>query len=209
MIPPRHILWGILLPALIALIATLLGQLGVRRERKTQPWGPALAIAGGFALAYVGIVGAAPSFPPAAAQGWLFYLAGAVVVIAAVAAMLRSRGWIDAMLSVMVLALAAWLLSRPQAQTLSPPAFWATVVMAAVGIVGWWMAMESLARRRPGGTLPLLLAGATGAAAIVLVNAHTQSLGQIAGGVAVVLTILALLGFWFRNFSLARGGMLA
>src|SRR5438128_1323477 len=63
MITPRHILWGILLPALIALIATLLGQLGVRRERKTQPWGPALAIAGGFALAYVGIVGAAPSFP--------------------------------------------------------------------------------------------------------------------------------------------------
>src|SRR5258705_13788957 len=99
MITSRHILWGIVLPAIVALIVTIAGQLGVRRERKTQPWGPALAIALGFMLAYIGIVGAAPALPPTAAQGWLFYLAAAVVIIAILGAALpRSQGWLIALI---------------------------------------------------------------------------------------------------------------
>src|SRR2546430_3809472 len=134
MLTPHDMLWGIVFPAIVALVATIAGQLGVRRESKSQSWGPALAIAAGFAVAYIGIVGGVPSLPPATAQGWLVYLAGAVVLIAVVATMLpRSGRWLAAILSVVVLALGAWLLSRPRARTMDPRTFWGTVTAAATG----------------------------------------------------------------------------
>src|SRR3954466_13649533 len=116
MLTLHDIRWGIVFPAIVALLPTIAGQLGMRRDRTTQPWGPALAIAAGFAAAYYGIVGQLPHWPPAAAQGWLVYLAGLVVVIAVLATTLpRSQGWVTALLSIAVLGLTAWLLSRPRA----------------------------------------------------------------------------------------------
>jgi hypothetical protein len=107
------------------------------------------------------------------------------------------------------LALAGWLLTRPRAAALEAGEFRTTVAVAIGGLIGWWAGLVCLARRRRGGALPLLLSAAVGSGAIALVAAHTQALGQILGGVAIALVIVAILGFWYREMTLARGGMLA
>jgi hypothetical protein len=116
---------------------------------------------------------------------------------------------IDTIVSAAVLAAAAWLVVRPRAEVLDPKMFWARAAGAAVASVAWWAAMEWLARRRPGPGLPLLLSAAAGSAALVLVDSGSQAFGQITGGVALALLVLAAAGLWFGNLSLARGGVLA
>jgi hypothetical protein len=104
---------------------------------------------------------------------------------------------------------AAWLLTRPRAAALEPGELRTTLAVAIGGFIAWWGAMESLAARERGGAFPLLLSAAIGSAAIALVAAHTQALGQILAGVAVVMLVIGVLGFWYRELSLARGGVLA
>jgi hypothetical protein len=43
----------------------------------------------------------------------------------------------------------------------------------------------------------------------VLTDSGSQSLGQLAGAAAVILAVLMASGLWFRNLSLAHGGVLA
>jgi len=219
MLTPHDILWSVVFPALLAVAAVVSVYGGFRRrgDRAAQPWGPALAVAGGFLFAYVGIAGR-PPLPPVAAQGWLVYAGAAAVLVAVIATMLPPRGrLIDTVLSAALLVVTAWLLSRPRAEAIDPVTmekidprvFWAWTIGSAVAMVAWYFAMEWLARRRPGGGLPLLLSAAAGSAALVLVDSGSMSLGQITGGIALPLLVLAAAGWWFRDLSLARGGALA
>ena len=218
MLTGRDILWGVVLPAVVALVAAIAGQCGVGRDRRTQPWGPAAAIAAAFAVAYVGIAGGVPAFPPAVAQGWLFYFAALAVVVGILATIQmafssapRPRpmlvGVLD-FLAVFLLFLAPRLIFA-RAAALGP----AKIRLGALAVFGgmflWWLGMEALARRRHGVTLPLLLSAFAGSSALVLINARTQTLGQIAGAVAVALLVMTLLSLWYRQLSLAGGGILA
>jgi hypothetical protein len=209
MLTSRAILWAMLFPAVIAVLAIVAGHVGLRRDRRTQPWGPALAVAGAFAAAYFGIVGQLPPWPANSAQGWLFYLVALPVVIGVIAMTVRSRWWVDAALSVILLAATGWLLTRPRVAALEPSEFRATLAVAVGVMIAWWAGMEPLARRQQGWMLPLLLSAAVGCGAVALVAAHTQALGQILGGVAIALVLTAVTGLWFREMSVARGGILA
>ena len=67
-----------------------------RRDGAIQPWGPALAICGAFAAAFVKLKGIYGGFPPADAQTWLVYL-GVPVVLAAVVTTVWSKraAWVS------------------------------------------------------------------------------------------------------------------
>ncbi|MEA2734438.1 MAG: hypothetical protein QOE14_889, partial [Humisphaera sp.] len=174
----------------------------------TQPWGPALAIAGGFAVAFVALAGR-PTFPPNAVEGWLVYMGGVAALVGALATLKNKPRWLVPLLSVAVLAATAWLLARPLALRFTRAETWTmTGVLAAMMIV-WWLAIDRLSARVRGPAIPVLLTIYAGATIPILVNAHSQTFGQFAAASAAALAGIAIMSFWFRDLSLARGGVLA
>lgn len=211
MLTQRDIFFGIVMPAVVALVVMALSHIPPwRRSSKTLAWGPAVAIAGTFALAFWSIA-RWPAFPPPAAQGWLPYFAIGVAVIGIVVTMTRENRLVVLALSIVAIEVASWLMMRTRLGARGETAWtvfrWTIVVAAALSV--WWLAMELLARRSPGAGLPILLAFFAGVAALVLVDSGIQSFGQMAGAVAIVVGVMGLAGLWFRNLSLAGGGMLA
>jgi hypothetical protein len=83
------------------------------------------------------------------------------------------------------------------------------MMAATAGMVVWWIAMELLASRLRGATMPLLLTITSMVAATVITNAHSQAYGQLAAGLGAALAAVTVLAFWLRGLTLARGGVLA
>jgi hypothetical protein len=209
--PQTILLWVISLPAAIALVATLVSLIPWRREAAGQPWGPALAICAGFAATFVTLKGLrGGGFPPGDVQHWLVYL-GVPVVLSAVLATVWAKHarWVTLEGGVVLAILTVWLLTRPLARRVEPPEYWRQFAIFCGAFVCWFTLTEALAARVRGFAIPLLLALCAGVAALVLVNAHSLLLGQLAGAVAATLGAITVLAFWFQNLSLARGGVAA
>src|SRR5687768_9133054 len=106
--PQDILIWVIGVPVAIALVAMLLSHIPLKRERATQPWGPALAIAAGFAASFAGLRGR-PAFPPRDAQTWLIYLGAVAVLIAVVATIATKRWrWVPVVASVALIGAVIW-----------------------------------------------------------------------------------------------------
>jgi hypothetical protein len=213
MFTARDILWGILAPIVISAIAVLLAAIPFRRRdgrsgRDAQPWGAALAIAASFAIAFAAIQGV-PKLPPLIVQGWLPYAGAAAVLVAVVATLARGRRAIAWTLSIALLALTVAAVVARKGAAVEGPEIWLYALAAAGPVLLWWLATEPAARRTPGVTVPLLLSANAGVAALVLADAGTQTMGQILGALAIALFVVAAMGLWLRNLTLADGGVLA
>lgn len=200
MLTPTDILWGVAAPAGLSAGAVLLASLGRWKTGDARPWGPALGIAGGFALASIALF-KLPPFPPVAAQGWLVWLAIPIIVVAIVASLLKRFRWITLILSLAVVALTAWLLLRRNHPEM--------VVPIAGAMIVWFLAMELLAWKTPGVTFPLLLAIWAGATGLVLINSATLTIGQLALAVTGSLGGVFAVALLRRHLSLTGGGILS
>ena len=208
--PQTILIWVIAVPAAIALVATLVSHVPFKRGGQTQPWGPALAVAAAFAATFIALRGAPRSFPPTDANWWLVYLGAAAALVGVIAAITSKRGrWLVPLASVLLIAATVWLLSRSQIPLIGWRQFVLRIAVIFAGFVAWWLLMDRLAARVKGSTVPLVLMLTAAVGALVLVNAHSTFLGQLAGSVASALGALKLVGLWFRNLSIARGGVLA
>jgi hypothetical protein len=176
------------------------------RSRDLAGWGAAVAITGGFAIAFYHEFGW-PTFPPASAQQWLLLLGIPVILVAAIQAFAKSDV-LAVILSAIVLGITPWLMLR-KAEFLEPRLWWAWVIAGGAVMAGWWGAMELLARRGRGGSVPLLIGVVVGLTGLAMINNHSATLGQAAGSVSIPLFVIALAALWSRGASLARGGMLA
>ncbi|HEV2292762.1 MAG TPA: hypothetical protein VGR35_02840 [Tepidisphaeraceae bacterium] len=203
----RDILWLVCLPALLGAVA-MLATRPWRRGRDLGGWGGALAIAGGFAIAFYHMFSGVPPFPPVSAQQWLFFLGAAVVLVAVLQALVRSK-WFAPTASALVAGATPYLLLQ-KVSFLEPRPLWMWIVVGGVVMVAWWGAMELLSRRARGGTLPLLIGVIFGFSGLAIINAHSATLGQVAGSLAVPLVIIAAAAMGTRGgVVLARGGALA
>src|SRR4051812_31062842 len=109
------LVWVIAVPVAISLLAIALATLPLSRDRVSQPWGPALAIAAAFAAAFAGLRGKI-NFPPRDAQTWLTYL-GAIAVLIAIASTVagpKRWRWPIVGVSVVLIVATVWLLARSQ-----------------------------------------------------------------------------------------------
>jgi hypothetical protein len=198
------VLWGIIAPAVLAAVAMVLAYvLRGRQQTEPAPWGATLAIAGGFVIAYVGITGVPRRCPPRVAQDWLVLLSPVPLLIAVLATIVPRRigRWVAAALSGLLIALTAYLLLRRNAITV--------IVPVAILMAGWWIAMESLASRVRGATLPLLLSITSMSAAAVLMDAGVQPFAQYAAAIGFSLGAITLVNLLLRGATLSDGGMLA
>ncbi len=208
MLTQHDVLWGIAFPAILALVAMLIGRFAQRSPRDAAPWAAPLALAGGFIVALIGITGNA-HLRPHVAQEWLAWAGVASVAVSIFGTIKPRARFIAWVLSIAVLAATVWLVAGRRQHAMGHDAFYTLLAIAGGAGVVWWIAIEALAVRVRGGTMPLLLSGVAGASALVLANSGTMQLGQIEGGVAIVLLVLALLGMWLKQVSLAGGGVLA
>lgn len=207
--PQEILVWVIAVPVAVSLIATLLAHVPFKRERATQPWGPALAIAGAFAAAFVGLRGK-PNLPPRDAQTWLVYL-GAASVLIAVAATVTAKSrwrWGVVIASVALIAATVWFIGRTQIPIIGWRDFLVRMAVIAGCMVVWWLLVDRLAARTKGPAVPLVLMTTASVAALALVNAHSVFLGQLAGASAAALGAIMVLSLWFRKLSIAHGGVL-
>lgn len=205
MITPQHILWGILYPGILAAVALVIGRFTQKSKREASPWAIGLAIAGGYLLAFIGISGGL-RLPPTDAQGWLAIM-GTLALVIPIAAMMSRKRLPPALLTIAFIIATTWMVTMRRQHALTSGEFYKLLATAIVAAVGWWALMEPLASRRRGPTIPILLSGVFGSAALVLINAGTQRMGQIEGAVAVVLLVIALLGFWLTDLTLSRGAL--
>ena len=219
----RDILWVVGFPAVLTALAMLATRpwRGRRRaagddavRRRGAGWPSAIAIAGGFAVAFAGLfltpngVFTPPRFPPAAGEQWVLLLTIPIVLVAIVQTFIRAR-WFGMAASVALLLVTPYLVRRTQQPYVEPRQFWTWVIGAGVVMTAWWLVMEELARRVVGGSLPLIVGIWTGVSALTIIDAGIQSLGMATGSVAVAAFVIALAAWWSRGAPLPRGGMLA
>jgi hypothetical protein len=141
-------------------------------------------------------------------QGWLPYAGCAAVLVAVIATVVRSRRVITWPLSIVLLLLTAAAIIARKRAAVEGAEIWIYALSSAGTMVFWWLATDSAARRTTGFTAALLLCANAGVAALVLVDAGTQTMGQIVGALAVSLFVVALMSLWLRNLTLADGGVL-
>src|SRR5687767_4022120 len=136
MLTTHDILWGIVFPAVIAIVVMLISHWPIgNRAAATQTWGPPLALAVGFIVTFAGIA-ARPVLKPVSVQGWLVHLCAAAFVVGIVATWRSARRWIVPAISIVLLALATWMLQPAHRRTVQ-----FTAIVAAIMIV-WFSAVE-------------------------------------------------------------------
>jgi hypothetical protein len=201
---PTESLWMLVLPTLLA-AAAMLAARPWRRGRDLPGFASAIAIGGAFIVSFAGWY-ETPRFPPITAETWLVYLAGVVIVVAILQAVVRRRAF-GFVASSVILLMTPWLLLRKL--PLEQRAMWTWSIGAGVAMIAWWLAMETLARRSRAGWLAAILAMVVGISGLAIINAHSRQLGMLTGAVAFPLLIVALAAAWSGGASLARGGILA
>ncbi len=206
MVSARDILWLCGFPAIIAVLAMAVAQ-PWRRGRDLPGWAAAGAIAGGFVVAFIGML-RVPPFPPNAGEQWLFFLAAPLVLVAVAQGLIRSA-WFGIAISAALLLVTPYLILRNQHAYLGGRVVWSWSIGVGIGMIAWWAAMELLARRVRGSSLPLLMALFAGVGGLAIIDAHSQVQGMLAGSIAVPLSIIALAAGWARGAALPRGGVLA
>jgi hypothetical protein len=194
---------GLLLPA--ALVG--LGAAGAWRLFADARWvfGPLVAV--GFGIAYWNLEPKIGWPPNANVLYLLFYFALAAGILAKTDALFRPPFWLRIVVLAILWRLAVRLLLIRQVPNLisaSGMEMWIDV--STLVTVTWWLAIEGLAERTPGVTVPILLATLAAAIAVVLaIGWHIQSSGALAGALVTICVAGIVLGAFSGRISFSRG----
>ena len=201
-------IFGILLPALVAGITW--GLAWRIWNRQTSPlasgtWAGALAVGLAFIVGFLGTEGW-PTLPPHTAIGWLVFIAIASIVISLIETALPRTVLIRFILWLPIVIAGVWVLtSTPRGTWKGTDYFlWSGFILAGTWLL---LALEPIAERRPGASIPLALwlwcAGIAGSLAM------TGSIlyGHLAGILAAAMGA-GLVAAWIKpSISFARGSV--
>jgi hypothetical protein len=195
MILPQ-ILWGVLLPAVVAALVILL-------------WGrrnAAAAIAAGVGVGHAaGVIAlwGRPPFPAIDSGDWIFWFALAAAAAAAIPVPARPRRLVDAAIAVGF----ALLLLEPFLADASVLHKTAVIAGGSASVLAVWWPLERLS----GGASPrfasVVLWAATAAMSIALVFARSARQGQQAGMVAAAIGAAAVLAWFEERVRFGRGSL--
>ena len=199
---------GLIVPAGVAAIVLALTLTWKRRRGGGATIGSADGLAAGLGL-LAGFVALAGSIQidwdflkPDDGWDWLLGLAILATLVGGIAGRPGSVSFgLRWGVRLVVAGLEGWLLAR--AEKVHPA--WALGI--ALAVLSLWGLLDRLARRRPGITLPALLATIALIAAAVLELAGLLSFAQMAGVLGAVLVGLACLARWMPEASPARGAV--
>lgn len=198
MLTLNDFLFGILIPAVVAGSVLGIGWKVWERSASSQvngKWSGAIAVAGAFLAGFFLLAGW-PGFPPKFAEGWLPLIA----VMAAAAGLIVAR-WPRVQLStpfllIFVMPRGGW--SDGQS------AFW---IIAAI-LVGMPLIIEALeivATKRPGASIPLALWIWAAGSAVALAATGSLKYGQFAGTLAAAMGAGVVIAWIYPRISFASG----
>jgi hypothetical protein len=205
---PGPLLLGIVVPFLVAGAVLLLGARLAAVRGKAFPAGSfeGLAVGLGYAAGHT-IPAGAPALPPLDSTDWLFWLALAAAAVSLGAAFLPVAGrwlWIP---RVALAAAVPHFVLKPlrgsEGLGLLEAIGWPAAILA------WCAALDRLAVRRPGVSLPLVMVMVATASAAAFLISHSLILGQHAAELAAALAPVLLFALFSRPASLSGGGILA
>ncbi|MGD0138791.1 MAG: hypothetical protein ABSD28_07945 [Tepidisphaeraceae bacterium] len=200
---PMQMVCGLFLPAaLVGLVAALAWRLFADAR---WVFGPLVAV--GFGIAYWNLEPKIGWPPNANVLYLLFYFALAVGILTKADALFRPPFWLRIVVLVILWRLAVRLLLVRQVPNLiSPSAMETWIDVSTLLTLIWWLAIEGMAQRWPGVTVPLLLGAMSAASAIVLtLGWHIITSGALAGALAVMCIAGAVLGACSSRISFSRG----
>jgi hypothetical protein len=202
MLSTNDILFGVLLPFVVAGAILKLANLLANGRR----WAGPVAIGGAFAAGFGAIEGFKQLFPPASAVPWLFHVGLLFLLVGVFESLVRMPLWLRATVIFLATALGAGLLLRFNFtnHTWDAPqgGLWLAAI-AAVGVI-WWGCFERSSSER-GPIMPLAGMLICGIAGLVVMLIADQTTGQALGALAVALAAAAAVVWWFKDISLARG----
>ncbi|MCI0461784.1 MAG: hypothetical protein L0Z62_32945 [Gemmataceae bacterium] len=198
-LPPLDHLWAVFLTAVLpaGAVAAALASLAVV-ERLGGPklalLGATLGLAGGVAVGLLlgerlPLVGGASSWNR---LPWAALAVLAVGLFARLPWLSPALAWL--LRGVVVVDVAWWVLPSD----LSAQLWWMPRAFAAVMLLEWAL-LEYLARRSPGGGVPLILALSAGAASVVLLYAGSGKLAEVATALASALGGIAVVAWLCRT----------
>ncbi|HEY7120563.1 MAG TPA: hypothetical protein VH475_28520 [Tepidisphaeraceae bacterium] len=183
MLTAMEVLWGIVLPAVVAGVIAL-----IARWRRWD-WAMPVAVGVGFVVAYA--VMGRPKLPPSNGNDWLFWLAVPRTVLGVVDALVGGRwGWVMGVSAGIVALVVLW----PISAGIEARVLWGTVVgMTAAGVALAWVA--GFARMRMGdrwiiGAFAIVL----GAAGLVTFSSNLRTTGVNGLSAGAAVAAAALLG---------------
>jgi hypothetical protein len=198
------LLYGILLPALVAGIVLLAGGRGTPLAERPRPFLGALALGVGYLIAHVAIVGAPPvpwGDQQLPAQQWIAWFVLAAIVLAPLRGIERWAAWANAgylaLFSVVVLRQS---LANVETRTFERFAY-------TLGFYAIWTATERLAARARGPALPAALVVAGTGISLSALMMHSASVAQLAGAVCAGLGAAGVIGLVDAGFHLAVGAV--
>ena len=201
-----QVLLGVVPPALIAALVLLVAWRPWQRTPvENAGWGPTVACGLAVLAGYLAIEGR-PQFPPPEKWQWILYLGLAAMGLGLVdligqAARWRPR-WTRGLAGPLAAAAALLMLRHPspEAQPLWKAGLGLAVLLS-------WAALEPLARRRPGASIPLaLLLSLAGAGAVIVLSGNAKLAG-LAGALAAAMGAAVVVAWWQPRLSLAHGAV--
>ena len=201
---------AIALPALAAAACWIISW-RLWRRANTVPvagrWGGPLAFALGYAAGHR-VLDGFPPYPPVSSRQTLFYLALGLGAFALFEPSWSRNGlsrWSTRVIVCAIFALGT--LRALVRNTWTTAESWLWIGSLAAAAVVLWTAMEALAARRPGASVPISLWLATATASASMALTSSALLGQLTGAVAATLGAAVVLSLWAPRFSLAQGGI--
>jgi hypothetical protein len=194
-----------------ALAAGIIWLIAFRLWRRKQVhgkgvWGGPVALAVGFLVGYVALLGM-PPLKPENALDWL-----PVVAIIAPIPSLFQRLWGEKIYTFIPVAgitsiLTVWIQSLNRIRYLWQPSeafMWITGLGIGISLLAW--NIERLSDRRKGASMPASIFVYAVMCSVVLFFSGSDLLGQLMGAVASVLGTAVILSWWSPQFTLSRGG---
>jgi len=210
----RHdIIFGVVAPALVSAAIVLFAWFATRDRALAVPIAVGVGFFTGFYLLF------RPTFPPGDSVHWLAWAslpAAAVGVVqwGPTRSASRWRGSVSLINFIVVAALAGaiiWLMLRPLfgstwEESRATGVIWIAAIALATAF--WWILHDIQAARdsEPAFAVALTIVLALASATIAMTG--SQTLGQIGGMLAAAVGAVALIGFFFGNLMLTRGGIM-
>lgn len=205
----QQILWGALLPALIALVVLVAFNRRLWRGTGVSlHWGTPIALTAGYLFAHWRIVGFPLAFPPADSTEWLFVTGGIAAIWGIIEYRAAKRMLLSDLGRLGLVGAVSWLVLKPLIGNLwqgSTGYFW--WVGLTLGWWLWWSLQARLADRLPGLLVPLMLSMVAGGGGFVLLWSNSSSLSQLSGAVAAVAGIMVPVQIWRRDVRMEAGGI--
>lgn len=208
MVGPSDIIYGILLPALIAGVLLLLGGRGTPLAGKPRPFIGALAIGTGYLVCHVMRVGMPPApfgTTQVPARDWIAWLVLGAIVLAPIRLVPSLQRWSGPL----YLALFSVLVFRVVLGNAIGTDFRSMMVRLALTVLLYvvWNVLERLAQRSTGPALPVGLIVAGSGVALCAFFTSSELLAQQCGAVCAGLSAAAAIGLLDKEFRLPVGAL--